>query len=293
MHKSSEDSPLVSLSVKAYSLLVGAYPTAFRQEFGPQMLQLFQDCSRRQYRQKGASGMLTLWAVTLLDFARSVVAEHLHRETVMTKQIFIRLSGWALMLGGVLFFLAVLALTFNDTDTRYYYAYPELRRFFSTFDFGMMVGPVLIGVGMFGLLARFGQGVGLLGQTALLVGAVGGILAYPLAELLTLLLAGRRMDGVWPWTYFSLLGLLFLGMALYGLMALHRQAMPRWNGLPVLAGFLLPTLVILELNWGWTELVTPQEAGSIVTASLVVFAVSTVFLGYLLQGEYRKEPAIA
>ena len=211
----------------------------------------------------------------------------------MNRQLFIRLSGWALMMGGVLFFLGLLALTFNDTDTRYYYAYPELRRFFSTFGFGLDVGPMLIGVGMFGLLARFGPGVGLAGQAALLVGAVGGILAYPLAELLTLLLAGRRMDGVWPWTYFSLLGLLFLGMALYGLMALRRQAMPRWNGLPVLAGFLLPILIVMELIWGWSERVTAQEAGSIVMASLVVFAVSTLFLGYLLQGEYQKEPAIA
>jgi hypothetical protein len=292
MSTASEDSPVVSFSIRAYRLLVGAYPTAFRQEYGEHMLQLFGDCSRRQYRQKGASGMLMLWAVTLFDFVRSVVAEHLQRETVMTKQLFIRLSGWALLLGGVLIILGVLAISFEDS--RYYYTYPELRGFFSTIGFGLMLGPMFVGVGMLGLLARFGQGVGLPGQAALLAGAIGGLLAYPLAELLAALFPEGGFEGtfIWPLIFFSLLGLLFLGMGLYGLMALRRQAMPRWNGLPVLAGFLLPTLIVMELIWGWSERVTSQDGGAIIMVVLVVSAVPVVLLGYVLQGEYREEPAI-
>lgn len=288
MRTNSEDSPLVSLSVKAYRLLVSAYPAAFRQEFGTHMLQLFGDYSRRQYRQKGASGMLALWAVTLFDFVRSVVREHLQKEAFMTKQLFLRLSGWALMLGGVLICLAALASMFEDS--RYYYTNPELRGLFSALGFGLVLGPLFISVGMFGLLARFGQEVGISGQAALLLGAIAGIVAYPLAELLTALLPE---EGVWPLTFFSLNGLLFLGMGLFGLIALRRQAMPRWNGLPVLAGFSLPALVVTEVIWGWSEVVTSQGAGSIIVVVLVVSAVPTVFLGYLLQGEYREEPAIA
>jgi hypothetical protein len=45
--------------------------------------------------------MFSLWMLTLLDLFSTAVEEHLHRETNMTKEKFIRLSGWALILAAV------------------------------------------------------------------------------------------------------------------------------------------------------------------------------------------------
>ena len=91
----------VRFSVGVYRLLLAAYPKAFRDEYGPHMVQVFQDLSIRAYRQNGSDGILRLWAITLFDLLKSVVEEHLQKETNMNKSTFIRISGWSLILGAV------------------------------------------------------------------------------------------------------------------------------------------------------------------------------------------------
>ncbi|MDX1418134.1 MAG: hypothetical protein R3293_28295 [Candidatus Promineifilaceae bacterium] len=284
MSTGSEDSPLVSFSVRAYRLLIGAYPAAFRQKYGEHMLQLFRDCSRRQHRQKGASGMLTLWAVTLFDFARSVVAEHLQRETIMNRQLFIRLSGWALVSGGVLFSWAVVA---SFLDEMRFYPIRGLNGFYDTSVLAgiFVLGPPLIGVGMIGLLVRFGNAVGMLGKAALLIGAIAGGLATSLAFLSEVVTSGDE--------YFILiviggLTLMFICLAFFGILALRRRVMPRWNGLPIVAGLWFP--VMLGLTDAGNRGGDILEYATLVTA--LIFAVLMVLLGFTLQAVDRDEPAI-
>jgi hypothetical protein len=64
----------VDFSVTVYRLLLSAYPQAFRQEYGSQMLQVFRDLSIRAYRENGSDGIFRLWALTFLDLIKSVAS---------------------------------------------------------------------------------------------------------------------------------------------------------------------------------------------------------------------------
>lgn len=95
------DPGMVTLSASAYRLLLLFYPTRFRQEYGLHMAQVFRDCCLRTYRHSGPRGMLSLWALTLFDWFKTVIEEQLHRDTEMTRAKFIRLSGWGLILAAI------------------------------------------------------------------------------------------------------------------------------------------------------------------------------------------------
>ena len=65
----------LTISDRAYRILLAAYPAAFRRRYGPEMAQVFRTCCRLAYRASGASGVLRLWLPALWDWARSAVGE--------------------------------------------------------------------------------------------------------------------------------------------------------------------------------------------------------------------------
>ena len=75
MTRVSFNIPVVVLSVKVYRALLVAYPTAFQQEYGPHMIEVFRDCCLRAFKQNGRKGIVKLWGITLLDFIESLVTE--------------------------------------------------------------------------------------------------------------------------------------------------------------------------------------------------------------------------
>ncbi|GGK34475.1 hypothetical protein GCM10008955_30620 [Deinococcus malanensis] len=61
----------VEKSVAAYRFLMRLYPAEHRAEYGPHMLQVFQDCCRDAYRRRQEKGIQDLWLGTLLDLVKS------------------------------------------------------------------------------------------------------------------------------------------------------------------------------------------------------------------------------
>jgi putative ABC transport system permease protein len=61
-----------NLSDRLYWVLLHAYPSEFRDEYGPQLRQVFRDRLRRP----GQGGVIRLWAHTLADLAVTAPAEH-------------------------------------------------------------------------------------------------------------------------------------------------------------------------------------------------------------------------
>ena len=166
------DARIVSISLRVYFVLLASYPQSFRQEYAPHMLQSFGDYTRRVYLQRGLPGMLWWWTLTFFDFLNTVVEEHLQRITQMTKEKFVRLSGWALMLGGVTFFLGFSAggaeTSFSDPlgGPDAFYEYSQLILIPSAMG--------LFGLGMLGLRSRYGAQVGRFASVSLAIGAIGG-----------------------------------------------------------------------------------------------------------------------
>jgi hypothetical protein len=292
MSQVSTNAALVTFSIKVYRLLLVSYPAGFRQEYGTHMVQLFQDCSIRSYRQGGASGMLSLWAVTLFDLIRSLVDEHLQKETIVNKALLIRLSGWALILGAVLFSWGFMASALMEIR---FFPYPGLYGFYEgSTEFGVILfGPPLIAVGMIGLLVQYGGGVGPIGKTALLIGAIGGAGAIPLAYLFEAIVPRETVGRFEGWILGFVVGLMlmFTALALFGFLALRRKAMPQWNGLPIIAGLWFPTLAIMSLATGSVFL--NSDSVQIIIPTLLIFATALIVLGYNLHTDSHEEPAFA
>jgi serine/threonine protein kinase len=68
-----------TLHERIYRILLGLYPAAFREEYGPLMVQLFRDMCR-DARRSGTGGLVRLWLHTLFDLIRSALREHLAKR---------------------------------------------------------------------------------------------------------------------------------------------------------------------------------------------------------------------
>ena len=280
MISKSTDLPFVAFSVKVYQMLLIAYPTKFQQEYGLQMVQVFQDCCLRALRQGGTNRMVKLWAVTLLDLIQSVLSEHAHKEIEMKKEMKpeIRMAGWALIWGAVTFIISLFSLLMGDrTGTSPFFALSGLLMIF--------VSPPLLLVGLLGVRNRYGDKVGWFGKNVLLLGAILG----PLTSLMGFFTTGNSEWG-WHLIYIGP-GVLFTGLALFGIVALYKKPLPRWNVVPVIAGIWYPIAVLSHIliglrvgNWlhgGPMYYMMPYLD--------VIQGIALVALGYILKSDVPQD----
>lgn len=283
MNSSPAHLPIVELSTGVYRLLLHAYPARFRRQYGAEMAGVFLDSCLRSYRQSGGVGIIELWVVTLFDLARSLIEQHSQKETGMPNSNFIRLSGWALMLGAVAFYL-FLCLAYLDGSNN---LPASLEPLYSYSYFGAVLAcPLLLAIGLLGLRARYGQIVGGFGRGVLLVGAAGGLALSILG-----IVAEAALE--WDWVRmleWSGLALQLACLTLYGIPALSRRPMPRWNALPLLAGIWLPTLFLIAMVGVMTgNPMTGLSAGLLVL--LTVGFAGLFMLGWAVQGDAAKQGA--
>lgn len=250
-----DDPRLVVLSVDVHRLLMAAYPSKFRSEYGPLMSQVYRDECLTTHREGGLAGMLGLWARTIIDLVMTVVGEHMQKEAHMTKSNFIRWSGWALIGSGILFPLAFLA-SMLDTVTSNQIEPGVL---------GIIFGAALLGIGMLGLRSRYGKRTGPVGSGLLLVGAIAGIVG------------SVAMVVNW-WVFVGSVMLTFACLALFGGVTLKTRPFARWNGLPLLA--VIPFLSLIEL--------VPEMLSFVF---FIIFGVGLALLGYMLQATPQEQTA--
>ena len=76
MNKSTHPSRL-PVSQRFYALMLRAYPTEFRREYGPHMAQLFRDSGQAAESRKGPTALLYFWLTVLIDLLKTAPKEHL------------------------------------------------------------------------------------------------------------------------------------------------------------------------------------------------------------------------
>jgi hypothetical protein len=278
MAEKSSVIPQVTFSVRAYQLLLKAYPAKFQQEYGHHMMQVFQDCCLRTVRQGGGNGMLKLWAVTLLDLIQSVISEHAQKEIEMRREMKpedIRRAGWMLMLGAPAFILGMYWET-------------------SVYDLWILGFPLLLfsipmlAYGSKGLQARYGEEAGSLGTNILRLGRILG----PVTSLV-----GFIMAWFVQWTFILIYtgpAILLTCLAIFGLAALLKKPFLNWKALTVFAAIWYPALFIDHQLDGLIrrEWITYTFNSS----DLIIMAVpgiAMVVLGYILQADASQEMAPA
>ena len=195
----------------------------------------------------------------------------------MNNSNFIRLSGWSFIIGAIAFLPGAIGmLSWEGESTGPTPAIMQLAAF------AVFWAPILLGIGMLGLRARYKIGGGVL----LFGAAVGGLLVIvgTLVQFLTPdYSVSETYYGVW------LFGVLILNLCLsiYGILALTQKPLPRWNWLPLVAGVWILLLPLLAGIIG-------SPSSPIIIAVLVIMTIAHVMLGYMLQADVPEEtPAIA
>lgn len=263
MTRKTSNSTSVALSIRAYQLLLHAYPTKFQREYGSHMSQVFRDCCQRAFQQDGTKGMVKLWSITFIDLLSSVFAEHLQKENVMTKSKFIKLSGWAFVIGSFAFISMLSG----------YIAVP-------------VICSILLAIGMLGLRARYSEAVGSLGNNILLISIVAMVLVYAAVPIF-------RDNESWSILPFAGPAVLLIGLTLFGLVTLAKKPLPHVNWLPFFAGiwfpaFYFPQLFFAVMNNG----ATPDWVDNYWTIIPIILSLQFLalcILGLILQSDDAPE----
>jgi len=196
----------------------------------------------------------------------------------MTKEKFVRLSGWALMLAGATFMLGF-ALGGQETSFS-----DPLGGQDAFVEYSQLVliplAMASFTVGMLGMRSRYGAQVGGFGSISLLVGAVGGAIGFVGAIGL-----GLKVDGDGWWiTWISGMLLVLVGLLLFGIAAVRKRPLPRWNALPLITGSLFLLIPIAGLITGSDELSVP-----VLATIFLLIAAGFVALGFVVQGDAVEE----
>jgi hypothetical protein len=251
---------LVAISNHCYRALLILYPRAFRREFGPHMAQVFGDMCRHVASERGAVGILSLWAPIICDLAVSALHERLLEGSHMprlSRFMVVRAGGAAALLGGTLLLLS-------------FVAHPHgLARAVVPGSIGCLI------VGVVGLHALLWRHEGRLGAIGFVLVGVGLALGF-------IGMAGSALGVLDPNPIAPIIntgehaGLVFIGagMLLWGVVALRTKALGRWSVTPLVIGLLGLTGIVF-LN---------PSAFAAVEQSVVplVFAACWIPLGYAL-----------
>jgi len=222
--------------------------------------------------------MARLWLVTLLDFIHSVLEQHLHKETFMTKSHAIKLSGWAFMLASF-GFIGIL----NDSASL----------------IALVISSILLLVGMLGLRAGYADRVGGFGRNMLVLGVLGMVLAFVSGGVLYRLQPEIQIGNARIETWYLLYAgpaIGFLGLALYGLAALRRKPMAGLNWLPLATGVWYPATYSFFFYYFVSHNGVWQYVEQIfwVFNMMVIMQFATLCLfGFILNADTREEMATA
>jgi hypothetical protein len=214
-----------------------------------------------------------------------VFKEHLRKEFDMNRNIFVRLAGWSLMVGAVLFLPGASAMMLYDTQYAIEFDSPVLQ----VYMWIMFLSPVLLAVGLMGLRTRYGVGGPLVvsgavvGGLLVIVGTFGQMFApvYSVSE---------NYYGVWLFGAY----ILFVSLTFFGVVALRKKPLPRWNALPLVSGLWLAIVPLIgPLFLLGIRRLSVEAYLVILIAGFIVTAVAQIMLGYILQADALQEMAIA
>jgi len=211
----------------------------------------------------------------------------------MTQSKFIRLSGWGMVLAAVSLLLTFLPdptqirvglyrIFGAPTTASGYDPYPFLSDGVRGMPFPFAI--ILITLGLLGLRARYGEQAGNTAKMALGAGVLGGV-------------AGVVSNILWAIGYENgrslmniSMAVMFAGLFGFGLVALREKPMPHGNGLPALAGFWWPFIVIGANVY---QQVTGQWLNVPFWLSFALFSGMSLCLaglGYVLQSDAPARP---
>jgi len=197
----------------------------------------------------------------------------------MNNSNFFRLSGWAFIIGAFCFYMFFPLYYLNSLGV-------TLDRFMAgwgiSYDLTFYWSPILLAIGMFGLWARYGEIVGKLGKAFLLISPVGILISY----------FGLTQANIYEQdVVVSSAGVLMLMtcLALFGALALITKPLPRWNGLPIIAGVGFPAFFLYSAIAGTMNESSFLSQFAILVLIVTIQFIALVILGYMLQADVTDD----
>ena len=204
----------------------------------------------------------------------------------MTREKFIRLSGWGMILSGISLLLGFLASNMDAVLGRSLVG-QEVKRYETISMVLISAGTLLLVLGFIGLLLRYGEQSGRVGKIFLGGGVLFGLLSMTGAVVLS------NYAPNWAWmTWISSFTMIFVCLSLFGMLTLRQKLLPRWNALPLVAGIGIPLFFLIVAIWeSFNEgFVEDQGFGLLI---LLITMVSVGLLGFVLQGDPLLEEKLA
>jgi len=160
---------------------------------------------------------------------------------------------------------------------------------------GSVVSAILLAVGMSRLRAAYSETAGLFGRSFLLLGVLGPVLwCIVIASMLIMRVTETQVkEGLWVLLFVGP-AISLLGLTLFGLAALRRKPMPRFNWLPFFAGIWYPVTYTLFSIYDISHKgqFPDQYLPELVLMVLIQFLALCLF-GFILIIDSAKEQAIA
>lgn len=303
MNTLKSDPRAVFFSTLMYRLLLVTYPKDFQREYASYMAQAFRDCCLRAFHTGGLPGMIPLWSLTLVDYVESVFKEYTRKGVNMNISRFTRLSGRALILCTCMYLAGLLIEVQISghglySDPYNYYSRP-IDHFLAVLPILLISSAMLLfSLGVLGLYQRFSPRASVPGKAGLVASMAGGVLAYATCITegsygLTHIFFSNQVGGWGLWDLDMLaLFLLFGGIFIFGLDAVKRQHLPRWNFIPIIAGVFFP----LRILAGYLQEATTEgfsrwnvDMYMINTLVLIITSIGLITLGTLMMSDIPQE----
>jgi len=190
----------------------------------------------------------------------------------MNNSSFIRLGGWALIIGAIAFLPGAIGmLSWEGESTG---PTPVIMQLVA---FAVFLAPLLMVLGMLGLRARYKIGGGFL-----LFGAIVGGLLVVVGILVQFLTPDYSVSETYYNVWLGGVVILNVCLLLFGFVALFEKPLPRWNWLPLAAG---SWIVVLPILAG----ITGFQSASVIIAALVIMTILQIMLGYMLQADVTDD----
>jgi len=190
----------------------------------------------------------------------------------MNNSSFIRLSGWAFIIGAIGFLPGAIGmLSWEGESTGPTTLAMQLTAF------GVFLAPLLMVLGMLGLRARYKIGGGFL-----LFGAIVGGLLVVVGILVQFLTPDYSVSETYYGVWLGGVAILNVCLILFGFVASFEKPLLRWNWLPLAAG---SWIVLLPILAG----ITGFQSSPVIIAVLVIMTILQVMLGYILQADVTDD----
>jgi hypothetical protein len=190
----------------------------------------------------------------------------------MSKPELIKSSGW-MLIGGALAFITLLI----PADP---ISIP-----------GSVVSAILLAVGMSRLRAAYGETVGPVGRSFLLLGILGPVLWFVSVVSIPIIGVSETQinEGLWVLLFVGP-AISLLGLTLFGLTALTSRPMSRLNWLPVVAGIWYPVMFTLFSIYDISHKgVFPHQYMPELILMVVIQFLALCILGFVLINDSSKE----